>query len=89
MKILKSATAGTLESSDLMVTISPAGGKREIVIDSIVAAQFYDAILATVKQVLDEQNIDEVYVEIHDKGALDFAIRARLEVALEKAGGGK
>lgn len=87
MKILTSATAGTTDASDLTVTVSLASGKREIVVDSIVAAQFYDAIVKTVNQVLDERKLEDVHVEIHDKGALDFAIRARLEAALEKAGG--
>jgi citrate lyase subunit gamma (acyl carrier protein) len=87
VKILRSATAGTTEASDLTVTVSPASGKREIVVDSVVATQFYDAIVRTVNEVLDERKIENAYVEIHDRGALDFAIRARLEAALEKAGG--
>ncbi len=88
MKLAKSVTVGTLESSDLMVTLAPGQGKREIIVESIVSDQFYDAILATVNEVLDEMGADDVYAQIHDKGAVDFAIRARVLAALRRAGGG-
>lgn len=87
MKLIRSVLVGTLESSDLMVTLAPGEGGREIVLTSVVGGRFYDAILETVNEVLDEMEINDAYVEINDKGAMDFAIRARLIAAIKRAGG--
>ena len=87
MKIVKSVTVGTTESSDVQVTVGPGEGKRQIVIDSVVASQYYYAIVAAVNEVLDAWQANDIYVMLLDKGALDFVIRARLETALKRAGG--
>ncbi|MGI5892543.1 MAG: citrate lyase acyl carrier protein [Bacillota bacterium] len=87
MKIKRNAVAGTLESSDLLVTVAPGSNGREIIIKSVVAAQYHNVILKLANDVLDEYGISDIYLEIEDRGALDFAIRARLETALLRAGG--
>ena len=86
MEIVQKAVSGTMESCDVMVSIMPGDGTRQIRIESQVAEQFYDAILHTVEDMLDSCNIRSVSVEIFDRGAFDFTIRARLESAIEKAG---
>lgn len=81
MKIIKDAIAGTLESSDLQVKVSPQE-KLEVVIHSNVMQQFGERITATVKETLDKLQVTEGLIIVEDKGALDCAIRARIEVAV-------
>jgi citrate lyase subunit gamma (acyl carrier protein) len=76
-------TAGTKESNDCFVTVKPAE-KRKIVINSIVGAFFYDQIMETVINALDELKADEVEVIIEDKGALDYTIRSRVISAVKR-----
>jgi len=85
-----SGIAGTLESSDVMVTVrpNPDGGIR-IAIDSAVKAQYGDEMTATVMNVLGKFDVDAAVVELQDRGALDCVIRARTETALCRALGVK
>ncbi|TWP24350.1 citrate lyase acyl carrier protein [Apibacter muscae] len=81
MEIVQKAVAGTLESSDIMIRVSPSD-ELDIVINSTVEAQFGDEILKTVKEILSKLNIDKIKILIDDKGALDCVLRARLITAL-------
>ncbi len=86
MELKKPAVAGTLESSDVQIMIRPNPGQGiQIDLKSDVKALFGDAIEATVRAVLDEFEVKDAIVEINDKGALDFAIRARMECAVCRA----
>lgn len=86
MKIIKSASAGTLESSDVYVEIEPSAVGIEIELESVVKQRFGDEILKTVKSVLEENDVDCAYVRLEDKGALECVIRARVETAVIRAG---
>ena len=79
--ILRSASAGTLESSDVYVEIAPAENGIEIDLNSVVQAQFGDDILAVVREVLAQCGVDNARLTIQDRGALDCVIRARVETA--------
>ncbi|RKS86898.1 citrate lyase subunit gamma (acyl carrier protein) [Orbus hercynius] len=81
MKIIKDAIAGTLESSDIQVKVSPHKG-LEIVIHSDVMHQFGDQITSTVKETLKKLGLTDGLIIVEDKGALDCAIKARVEVAV-------
>lgn len=81
MEIKETSIAGSLESSDVMVTIS-ASSNLEIEINSAVQAQFEDDIMKTIKDVLTDLNITKASVKIQDKGALDCVLRARLITAI-------
>ena len=81
MEILKSASAGTMESSDVYVQIEPAQG-LEIQLESVVYNQFGDAIREVVADVLKEQGVENAAVRIVDRGALECVIRARVETAV-------
>ena len=59
---------------------------RKIVIDSIVFEQFGKEIEKTIIKVLDDANINDIFVNIVDKGALDYTIIARLKTALKRLG---
>lgn len=86
MNIKHPAVAGTLESCDVQVTIHLNEGKGlDILIDSVVKAQFGDAILKTVKEVLASFRVEDASVYINDKGALDWVIRARVQAAVCRA----
>ncbi|MCK7226413.1 citrate lyase acyl carrier protein [Enterobacter asburiae] len=82
MKIVQAAMAGTLESSDLMVKVSPAESGLDVVIQSEVYKQFGERIAEVVNDTLAAFNIEQGLVVIDDKGALDCVIRARVQAAL-------
>ena len=86
-KIICRATAGTLESSDVFVTLEPHEDGLEIEIDSVVKNQYGDAIRAAVEDVLKEQNVTAARVSVVDRGALDCVIRARVETAVLRGKG--
>lgn len=85
MKIVKKAQAGTMQSSDLMVFVEPAAGLT-IEIESTVKAQFEHLIRARLEQVLAAYDVRDGLIRVTDRGALDYAIGARLEAALQRAG---
>ena len=86
-KIICRATAGTLESSDVFVTLEPRENGLEIEIDSVVKNQYGEAIRTAVEEVLKEQNVTAARVSIVDRGALDCVIRARVETAVMRGKG--
>ena len=86
MELKKPAVAGTLESSDVQITLRPNPGQGIVIhLQSDVKALFGEAIEATVRAVLDEFQVADALVDVNDKGALDFAIRARMECAVCRA----
>lgn len=82
MKIVQAAMAGTLESSDLMVKVSPVESGLDVVIQSEVYKQFGDRITEVVNETLAALNIQQGLIVVDDKGALDCVIRARMHAAL-------
>lgn len=84
MHIIRQAMAGTLESSDVLVEISPAD-RISIDLESPVKAQFGDSILATTQEVLRAKGVEGAQVRLQDQGALDCTLRARLEACIARA----
>ena len=82
MKILKNASAGTMESSDVYVQIEPGSDGIQLQLESVVAQQFGDSIKEVVREVLSEMNVEHAKVRIVDRGALECVIRARVETAV-------
>jgi len=80
---MKIGVAGSKESNDCLVTVKESK-KTDIIIDSIVAAFFYDQIKAVVEETLKEMNIENVTVIVEDKGALDYTIKSRLVSAIKR-----
>ncbi|WP_413111779.1 citrate lyase acyl carrier protein [Thaumasiovibrio sp. DFM-14] len=87
MKLVQSTMVGSLESNDCFVSVYPAKNQIDIEVDSIVLAQFGEAIKATVHSVCAEFGVSAARIKIQDKGALDCVIRARVEAAIIRAGG--
>jgi citrate lyase subunit gamma (acyl carrier protein) len=81
---MKTASAGTLESNDIMIQVSKSQeeGKNTISLESIVMRQFGPAIIAAIEESLKEFNVGSVHIEARDRGALECTIRARMETAL-------
>ena len=87
MEIIKSASAGTLESSDAYVEIEPADNEITIALESVVEKQFGNKIRDAVKDVLAQNSVDSASVRVIDRGALECVIRARVETAIVRAKG--
>jgi citrate lyase subunit gamma (acyl carrier protein) len=85
-KVLQAAQAGTLESNDVMIFVAPGSGGLSVDLESIVSQQYGASIKRTVLEVIDSYGINDINVKVIDKGALDYAIRARLVTALNRAG---
>jgi citrate lyase subunit gamma (acyl carrier protein) len=84
MTIKRKATAGTMQSSDLLVTIEPSD-RLEIVIESTVKKQFEHLIRARIEETLRRFSVSTGVIKVTDRGALDYAIEARVETALRRA----
>jgi len=88
MKIIKQAMAGTLESSDLLVKVAPNDqGKLDVAIQSEVIKQFGKRIRQVVAETLAQLGITQGTLVNEDKGALDYAIRARVQAAALRGSG--
>lgn len=87
MNIEKKSVAGTLESSDILVQVEPNKNGIELELESIVMNQFGQAIEDTVREVLSDFNVENVKIQLKDQGAVECAIRARVETALKRAEG--
>lgn len=80
-----SALAGTLESNDILITISSTDDSASSVnLSSIVINQFGPAIRAVVEQCLETSGLSAVEVTVQDKGALECTIKARMETAIAR-----
>ena len=87
MEIEKAAMAGTLESSDVQVTIEPADSKLTLDLSSSVLGQYGRQIRRVVLDTLSSLGVEAAKVTVVDKGALDCTIKARTECAVYRAAG--
>lgn len=87
LEILKTAVAGTLESSDAMVTVEPSVGGIDLEIESSVINQYGKQIKAVALETLSNLEVENATVRIVDKGALDCILRARIECAVFRSNG--
>lgn len=86
MEVVKTGIAGTLESSDLMVTIKKSSNNKiDFYLKSTVQQQFGDEIKEVAQKVLEEFGISQCEIYIEDKGALDCTIIARVKTAIARA----
>jgi citrate lyase subunit gamma (acyl carrier protein) len=80
------AVAGTLESSDVHVTIGPNDGNGiELSLKSSVLRQYGKQIKKVVLETLNNLEITDAKINIVDNGALDCTIKARVEGAVYRA----
>ena len=86
MKIITTGVAGTMESSDIIVTIEPKETSGiELTLESDVMQQFGRQIEKVIRETLDELGVEAAYVNAVDKGALDCTVAARTMAAAYRA----
>ncbi|MDO4556336.1 MAG: citrate lyase acyl carrier protein [Lachnospiraceae bacterium] len=85
MEILKPAVAGTLESSDAMVTVEPTDNGIEFELNSTVIHQYGNEIKRIVMETLDRLSVTNAKITVVDKGALNCTLKARVECAVFRA----
>lgn len=85
MIIKHPAVCGTLESSDVMITVAPGNGSVEIDLESTVDMYYHDTIIGVIHDVLAAEGVESAQVTAVDHGALDCTIRARLKTALVRS----
>lgn len=85
MELKKAATAGTLESSDCMVTVEPCPDGVDFSLSSSVINQYGNQIRKVALETLKALDVENVRIRIVDKGALDCTLKARIEGAVYRA----
>lgn len=85
MRLIQTALAGTLESSDVQVKVETAEHGIELDIASDVINQFGRQIKETVLETLGRLGVENAKVTVIDKGALDCTLKARVECAVFRA----
>ena len=86
MELKAVGTAGTLESSDIMITLEPKdSGGIDLTLESSVLNQYGRQIKAEVLASLERLGVKNAKVIVNDHGALDCTIKARVECAFYRA----
>lgn len=87
MDIKQTAVAGSLESSDIMVAVSPATNGIQIDLESSVEKQFGRRIRQVIEETVKNLQVENIAIQAVDKGALDCTIQARTIAAVHRAAG--
>ena len=85
MEIKETASAGTIEKCDCLITVSKGEGDIKINLSSKVLYQYGDSIRNTILQTLKKLDINDVMVDVEDMGAFEYVIVARLEAAIYRS----
>lgn len=87
-EMLTVAQSGTLESNDIMITLAPnsIGSGITLDLESVVLAQYGEILRQVILDTVTSQGVTDVAIKAVDRGALDCTVRARVLVALERAG---
>ena len=83
MELKVKSTAGTTESSDILIMLEPrTEGGISLELSSNVLQQFGKEIRAVILESLEQYGVQLAYVIAVDKGALNCTIRARTATAI-------
>ena len=85
MEIKETASAGTIDKCDCLVTVSKGDGDIKINLSSKVLYQYGDSIKNTILQTLKKLDVNDVMVDVEDMGAFEYVIVARLEAAIYRS----
>ena len=85
----REAQAGTLESADILITVTltEPGAGLQIDLVSPTMKQYGAMIRQVIEKVLTANGIADAMVHANDKGALDYTIEARMQTAIDRAVG--
>ncbi|MCF0151213.1 MAG: citrate lyase acyl carrier protein [Firmicutes bacterium] len=87
-KIIKMAQVGNVDqNADCVIVIEPSENGNEILLESLVKAQYGDAIIASAQDELKKYDITNAKLTITDRGAIDCVLRARLEAVIKRGMG--
>jgi citrate lyase subunit gamma (acyl carrier protein) len=81
------ASAGTLESSDCLVTVTLSGNGIEY--EGANRSIFSRRTEKIAHEIMEKYAAENVSVHIQDQGALEITLRARIETAIERLLGDK
>ena len=86
-RIIREAKAGLDDRGDVLVCLYPgeAGSGIQIEIESTLMSLFGDQIRASVLEVVEGYGLADLKLTVQDRGALDYAIRARVQTAIGRA----
>lgn len=85
MNLNKTAAAGSGNKGDALVRVAPNNENSIIIIlnsKSIVKKQFGSHIEELIRETALDEGVSGAVIQVDDKGALDFTIRARVRSAL-------
>ena len=88
MVINKVAQAGTSETSDTLIMVSPnpeGGIKLELDGKKVLLKLFGKQIEKVIRDTITEVGVEDIVVNAKYNGALDYTIRARVKAAIERA----
>ena len=85
MEIKETASAGTIDKCDCLVTVSKGEGDIKINLSSKVLYQYGDNIRNAILQTLKKLDVNNVTVDVEDMGAFEYVIVARLEAAIYRS----
>lgn len=87
IRILREARAGLNDKGDVVVHLKPAEaqGGVKLDIESKVMSMFGKQIRASVMETIENYGLTDLHMTVRDQGALDYAIRARVQTAIERA----
>lgn len=86
MQVIKTGIAGTMESSDILITVNPNKDDGiKIELTSSVSKQFGKQIVKVITECAQKLEVKDAHIIALDKGALDCVIKARVETALYRA----
>jgi len=86
-RILHEAKAGLDDRGDVLICLSPGelNSGIQLEIESTLMSLFGDQIRASVLEVVEGYGLNDLKLTVNDRGALDYAIRARVQTAIERA----
>ena len=87
LALRKAAQAGTLESSDMLVSVAPAnaGAGIQLELVSSTMQQYGEHIKKLISSIFADLGVADAVVQANDKGAVDCVIEARVKTAILRA----
>lgn len=84
--IRQEVTIGFDETNDALVTVSPSqtGSSVSVELTSPVKRQYGEHIHELILATVSELGYTDLHISIQDKGAWDYALKARIATALER-----
>lgn len=85
--LVKPSQAGTVESTDILITLTPAEQGTGITVEIVspTLQQYGRQIRKVILDTLAAHDVQDAHVHANDKGAWDCTIEARMTTAITRA----